>query len=641
MIKHSLQAKLLLVVTLVIVVTSSVMVWIEASSTREYLYAQADEQMAESLSESNNLLTLTNALVSARLQTAIKILMKEGEAAGPASLGEPVAVNGRRVPDLLLGGEGQANRFDLVDRVTRLAGGTATLFVRDGSDFVRVSTNVMSNGRRAVGTVLDPRGKVISLIRRGDSFFGEVDILGKPYLTAYVPIFNARNEVIGIWYTGYEADLTALDSSLSGSHILTRGGLVVLDSNDRPLMHSDHLQKSTVQSLVDGDAEGWEVGKRSFDPWGFTVLAAYPRDEVAEAVRDTVLEITLVNLGACVAMLLTLYFFSERLVLRPIRGAMELAKNIANGHYNNTIQASSKDEISLLLISLEKMQTALRHFIVELDSASSQVAGSAEHLMSASNNTLQYVMDQRSRSDQMAAAMTEMSASVGEVAGNAARAAEAAEAVDQAAGKGRSVVIEAVSAIESLADEMDTVGQVVTSVALETTNIGGVVDVIRGIAEQTNLLALNAAIEAARAGEQGRGFAVVADEVRSLASRTQNSTDEIQQMIQRLQHSAARAEEQVRSSQGKAQQSVTHSNRVAEALHDIAHSVTQINDMITQVAAATEQQSVVSESVHKNIIEITEIADSTSQSAQTSNTETDKLRQLANDLRSLLRQQLH
>jgi len=233
----------------------------------------------------------------------------------------------------------------------------------------------------------------------------------------------------------------------------------------------------------------------------------------------------------------------------------------------------------------------------------------------------------------VASAMEEMSASVRAVAENTAQAADATRAADEASQNGARVVGAAVESIRTLAGEVENTAKVIDQLQVEGSDIGRVVDVIRDIAEQTNLLALNAAIEAARAGEQGRGFAVVADEVRGLASRTQTSTQEIQTIIERLQRGAARSGEVMRSSMQSAERTVAEAMRAGEALQAIQNTVTRISRMTDDVAVATREQSAAADEIARNVTSIRNIAVETTDGAHAVAQQSDELARLAADLR--------
>ena len=238
----------------------------------------------------------------------------------------------------------------------------------------------------------------------------------------------------------------------------------------------------------------------------------------------------------------------------------------------------------------------------------------------------------------VASAMNEMSATVQEVARHATQTAEASQGADDESRAGVLVAEEAIAGIRDLIAEIESAAAVVQHVESDTASISEVLNVIKGIAEQTNLLALNAAIEAARAGEQGRGFAVVADEVRTLASRTQNSTEEIQTMIERLQHGVKNAVDAMAGAQERAVTGSESVEKATQSLHVIAAEVATINNMNLQIATAAEEQSAVAEEINHNITRISNIADNTSSGAtQTARSSEDLLR-LTAELRRLVSQ---
>jgi methyl-accepting chemotaxis protein len=274
--------------------------------------------------------------------------------------------------------------------------------------------------------------------------------------------------------------------------------------------------------------------------------------------------------------------------------------------------------------------------VSQVISAAGQVGSSAEQTAATMSQSNAGIQQQNSEIDQVATAIEEMSATVQEVARNAAAAAEAADRANSASGNGNRVVSDVGNSIQSLSNEVNQATAIIRELESESDNIGTVLDVIRGIAEQTNLLALNAAIEAARAGEQGRGFAVVADEVRTLASRTQQSTEEIHGMIDRLQQGARNAVNAMQSGQEKSEDSVRKSAEAHAALQSIETAVGEINDMNAQIASAAEEQSAVAEEINRNVVAIRDISSHTTAGLQQTVGSSQALLQVARQLQSLV-----
>jgi len=282
-------------------------------------------------------------------------------------------------------------------------------------------------------------------------------------------------------------------------------------------------------------------------------------------------------------------------------------------------------------------------FVIKIQELVKQVTASSEHLISSvkpltemSVDTKLNVNQQENNIEQVATAMNQMTATVQEVARNASMASQAASAADEESNAGQKVVAEVVSAINELAkDAVDTSANI-HGLEKDTEQIGSVLDVIKSIAEQTNLLALNAAIEAARAGEQGRGFAVVADEVRTLASRTQKSTSEIQEMIERLQVGAKSAVEAIEQSQKKTNDMVSSAESAGQALSAITQAASSIAEQNTQIATASEQQSAVAEEINMNIVSINTLAAQTASSAEHAAASSQDLEKTAYDLQNLI-----
>ncbi len=331
-----------------------------------------------------------------------------------------------------------------------------------------------------------------------------------------------------------------------------------------------------------------------------------------------------------------IYGLVHVLLLKRLKRISEIANAISQNDISHECVMESHDMIGEIIDAFNQMAANLRNMIGQISGATTQLAAAAEETSTITDETSRGVREQQSEIDSIASAMNEMTSTVQEVARNAADASGAAQTADSEAKSGALVATEAIGGIESLVAEVDSAAQVIRNLEQESENIGSVLDVIRGIAEQTNLLALNAAIEAARAGEQGRGFAVVADEVRTLASRTQQSTQEIQDMILRLQSGAGNAVKVMEGAQGKAQESSDLVEKAAESLGMIAGSVSAINDMNTMIASAAEEQSAVAAEMQSNMNNIREVADRSADGAQQTAQASEELARLAAEQQALM-----
>jgi methyl-accepting chemotaxis protein len=338
--------------------------------------------------------------------------------------------------------------------------------------------------------------------------------------------------------------------------------------------------------------------------------------------------------GLFVAMLI------GRTIATPICSAARAMNEIAEGDGDLTqrLVEEGKDEVAQLGKSFNHFAEKVRLMVLQVAGSTSQLATAAEEMSMITNETNQGVRKQQAETEMVATAMNEMTATVQEVARHATEASDAAQSADKETQAGTNVVKQTVDIINNLANEIEEAMGVIIKLETDSDNIGTVLDVIRGIAEQTNLLALNAAIEAARAGEQGRGFAVVADEVRTLASRTQESTQEIQKMIESLQQGSRNAVKAMESSQTQSQQSVEQAMKAQGSLDVITAAVTTISTMNIQIASAAREQSSVSEEINKNIVNISQVVEQTADGAQQTLTASHELANLANKLQNLVGQ---
>ena len=381
------------------------------------------------------------------------------------------------------------------------------------------------------------------------------------------------------------------------------------------------MGKRMAQAYIDAGPQGGNAMMGEFDAAaealheqldGLFARAADEKDamldeqiKVADGASRNVL---MLAIGLGVVMLGGMFLMLR--AVQPLGSLTAAALRIADNDLTGQVpQTGTEDEVGRLASAIEAMQGKLVRRVQEIAEVSQRVYSAVETMTAVADHTRSGVEQQRSETDQVATAMNEMTATVHEVARNTAAAANAASQADTEVNSGSQVVRETIRSIERLADGVRKGAEVIGRLEDDSDNIGAVLDVIKGIAEQTNLLALNAAIEAARAGEQGRGFAVVADEVRTLAQRTQKSTQEIQQMIEKLQQGAREAVQVMEQGRSQAEASVAQATQAGRSLDSIHSAVSTIHDMSTQIASAAEEQSSVAEEINRNIVNISQIVD--------------------------------
>lgn len=408
--------------------------------------------------------------------------------------------------------------------------------------------------------------------------------------------------------------------------------------------------KKMAQAYVDEGPSGGNVMMASFDKaaadMGDSIDSLISRmdasnEEHLEHVVHNSSQIAFFNIisGIILGAVLLMFFLLFRFrILNPVNTVTALIKNIAEGEGDLTrrLPEVRKDELGELAAGFNTFAAKLQNMMQKIADASQPLDQASTELTQITKATSEGMQKQQSQTTQAATAVTEMASTVQEVAKSASSAAEAVQQADNSAQQALNIVNLNADAIKSLTAEVNESASVIQQLAEKTQNIGTVLDVIKGIAEQTNLLALNAAIEAARAGEQGRGFAVVADEVRNLASRTQDSTREIESMIATLQNQADGAVKAMSESQLKTEESMERSHEVAESLSSIAEAIRQITDMNMQIASASEEQSSVAEEINRNIIAINEVADKTAIDSLSVDTNSQQLAKLASQIRAIV-----
>ena len=438
-------------------------------------------------------------------------------------------------------------------------------------------------------------------------------------------IHNFKNYVLrgtAKYYDKLDNNYQQLDESIKAYQVLSDGSEVedvalqaIRDVAERYRKAADIVKSSYEEGLSPAAIDGIvkiddSPALKAFDSLlgYFQELGMANRVSLGNKIKQSVI----VSVVGTLIGFLIIAFIIIMLSRSILRSVSSLHTHIVNAEMNNDLKvrndATGKDEIAQAAQAFNRMLDKFRSIIADLSTSTHQLMSSVDSVNEATEKTVSGVERQQGETQQAASAINQMSATVEEVARYAADASAAARNADEQSATGSAVVNSTIQVIGALANEVRQAADVIHDLENHSVNIGTVLDVIRDIAEQTNLLALNAAIEAARAGEQGRGFAVVADEVRTLAQRTQVSTQEIQSMIEKLQSGAQRAVVVMQSGQQQAEQSVEQAGKAGDSLKAITVAVSQISEMNLQIASAAEEQTSVADEINRNMVNINDVA---------------------------------
>jgi methyl-accepting chemotaxis protein len=491
-------------------------------------------------------------------------------------------------------------------------------------------------GAELIGQIMDD----VKQMPAGDERFAAYQDI----ITAKENLALVRYEVRG--YTGNPTTTTQenanrqLDTALKGIEQLNATFGAVHGDKIKQLEAALIGYRAAVQRFTAANADVMTATKETLDEgraitqvsdtmYNFQLNAREQNASQATTLQITCTLLALV-LGVLAAAIIT------RQIIRPLRETLDVVERIASGDLTHNMVVTRRDELGELQQGIQRMGSTLRDLIGGIRDGVTQIASAAEELSAVTEQTSAGVNSQKVETDQVATAMNEMSATVQEVARNAEQASQAASAADTEARAGDKVVGEAIAQIERLAGEVVRSADAMTQLEQESDKIGKVMDVIKAVAEQTNLLALNAAIEAARAGEAGRGFAVVADEVRGLAQRTQQSTEEIESLVSGLQNGTRQVSSIMLSSRELTDSSVALTRKAGTSLGSITQTVSNIQAMNQQIAAAAEQQSSVAEEISRSIISVRDISEQTASASEETAASSVELARLGNQLQMMV-----
>ncbi|MGZ9665374.1 methyl-accepting chemotaxis protein [Pseudomonas sp. GNP014] len=563
---------------------------------------------------------------------------------------EPVTVAGTQTPGLHLGDEVLNNNFKQVDEFKQMTAGVATLFVRSGEDFVRVSTSLTKqDGTRAIGTLLDHAHPAYAKLMAGQGYVGRALLFDRSYMTQYTPVRDGSGKVIAVLFVGFDyTDAQNIQfDNLKRFRIGQSGSLALLDEQNKWLVAPAGVQAldqavPVIKGLAakPGKGEFWSDTSEDFysiavpfdgGPW--SVVASMPKAEIRAVTWSVGTQLAI---GSLLAMLLAVgsVVWLLRSKLAPLSDLVRQAEALGAGDLSVRLNVSSNDEIGQLSRAFNQMSQALSTMVEHIRRASEEVNSRAQALSGLSGGAYEGMEQQSGEITSMAGAVEEFSATSLNIADNMGNTQRLAQENAQQTQIGRSSMEEASSSLEQIAGALNTTATVINTLGQRSQEIGGIVSVITSIAEQTNLLALNAAIEAARAGEQGRGFAVVADEVRSLASRTRQATDEISSMIYSIQQETGNAISTMEQGNVLMQEGLSRNANVASALARIDEQSRSAGQQFAAITTATQEQSSTATLLSSNLQSIA-LANSEQREVVSNLAVTAKeLEKLAADLRS-------
>ena len=592
-------------------------------------------------------------------------LLLPGEFALDAA--QSVELGGRTSPVLKLNGTALNGNYTIVDRYTAATGVVATVFARQGEDFVRVTTSLKKqDGSRAVGTPLGASHPAHDGLLRGEPYIGKATLFGRDFMTYYRPVKDSGGRVVAVVFTGldFTEGLKDLKRKILSIKIGATGYVYAFDAGKEKGLLTLHPFQEGKNILDAKDAAGhafiqemlekkqglirypWlnqEQGQAQpmdklvvfdhFQKWNWLVVVGGDEAELASNVAAVRLRVILGGLLLTAITGFLVFISSNRWVSAPLQRVIAGMDRIAAGDLSVHVQSHSNDEVGRLLKATGDMAEHLRTAIAEIRGAADKLEASSEGLAQSSGQVVAGSLSQSQAAEAMAAGVEEMSGSIRQVTDHSVLAGEISFAAGRTSSEGATVIEHAAREMTHIADSVKKASLTVQDLGLKSEAISTIVNTIKEIADQTNLLALNAAIEAARAGEQGRGFAVVADEVRKLAERTTHSTLEISAMIGSIQSGTREAVNCMELGVGQVEEGVNLANQAGRSIACIKAEANQVSSAVEGIVNALREQNAVSAHITDNASHIVAQAESNHALARNTAAAAAQLQSLARSLK--------
>ncbi|WP_415036593.1 methyl-accepting chemotaxis protein [Azonexus sp.] len=613
----------------------------------------------------------TNRMVTGMIDTYNRSLEQSVQRLGPlfaANYGRSFSKQG----DTLYHGDEAINQSEtaIPDRFTKNSQVNATVLTRRGDDFERTSTSVKNEqGERAAGTMLGAGHPAIPFLLKGEPFTGKARMLGRDFMTHYLPIKNTQGETVGAFFVGldFTEGLAALKKKILSLKIGQTGYPYAIDHGQNKGLITMHPSSEGKSMLGLADAKGhkfvdemlekktgiitylWQnPGEETprpkvtaydyYAPWDWVIASGSYLEEFNAEGEQTGRGMLLVALLLIPVVVALVWWSTRHWIARPLEAAVGVAERVAERDFTQKIEYNGRDEIARLMGSLATMQAQLASTIRQVRDTAHSVSADADQVNAAAANVAADAQTQSEATHRMLVSVEEMSTSIDMIAQHTAEVRAASDESRSVAQESTRTIAAAVGAMNRIAETVHASSQMVDSLGQEVEHISSIAGTIKEIADQTNLLALNAAIEAARAGEQGRGFAVVADEVRKLAERTGQSTHEISEMLARIQERTREAVGNMERGVNEVSQGVELATQASAAIDRIEQGAVQVSSAVGGISDTIREQSQASSTVAKGLETIAQMTEANNLEAQHTATAAEKLRGEARVLQESVQQ---